>query len=150
MQVKNRDEIEEKYTWKTEDMISGKDEWDRLFRIVQKGVADVVAYSGKLKDKKSILACLDASTKCEDALGRLFCYAHMKRDQDVGNSENKALYDSVRNLYISYSGETSFVLPQLTALDEKFLGVGMAAVQQFDRIFFFRFHVKISLCLLLP
>ena len=46
----------------------------------------------------------------------------MKRDQDVGNSENKALYDSVRNLYISYSGETSFVLPQLTALDEKFLG----------------------------
>lgn len=122
MQVKNRDEIEEKYTWKTEDMISGKEEWDRLFAIVQKGVADVVAYSGKLKDKKSILACLDASTKCEDALGRLFCYAHMKRDQDVGNSENKALYDSVRNLYISYSGETSFVLPQLTALDEKFLG----------------------------
>ena len=34
MQVKNRDEIEEKHTWKTEDMISGKEEWDRLFAIV--------------------------------------------------------------------------------------------------------------------
>ena len=121
MQVKSRDEIEEKYTWKTDDLISGKEEWDRLYAFVKDGVSEIVAYNGKLKDKENILACLKTSTKYEDVLSRLFCYSHMKRDQDVGNSENKALFDSVRNLYIAYAGETSFVGPQLTALDEDFL-----------------------------
>ncbi len=121
MQVRNRDEIEEKYTWKTEDMIADKNEWDRLYDTVKNGVSDIVAFNGKLKDKKNILACLKTSTKYEDILSRMFCYAHMKRDQDVGNGENKALYDSVRNLYIGYAGETSFVMPQLSALDEEFL-----------------------------
>ena len=121
MQVKTRDEIEEKYTWKTEDMISGKEEWDRLYGLVKNGIAEIVAFNGKLKDKESILSCLRTSTKHEDALGRMFCYAHMKRDQDVGNSENKALYDSVKNLYIGYAEKTSFVTPQLSALDEDFL-----------------------------
>lgn len=96
MQVRNRDEIEEKYTWKTEDMIADKNEWDRLYDTVKNGVSDIVAFNGKLKDKKNILACLKTSTKYEDILSRMFCYAHMKRDQDVGNGENKALYDSVR------------------------------------------------------
>lgn len=121
MQVKTRDEIEEKYTWKTEDMIASKEEWDRLYSAVENGIAEITAYSGKLNDKKNILDCLKTSTKYEDILSRMFCYSHMKRDQDVGNGENKALYDSVYNLYIRYSGETSFVMPQLSALDESYL-----------------------------
>ena len=117
MQVRTRDEIEEKYTWKTEDMISGKEEWDSLYDSVKKGVSEIVAFNGRLTKKDDILACLRTSTKYEDILSRMFCYAHMKRDQDVGNGENKALYDSVHNLYIGYAGETSFVMPQLSALD---------------------------------
>lgn len=121
MQVRTRDEIEEKYTWKTEDMISGKEEWDKLFETVKNGIPEITAFNGKLKDKMNILACLKATTKYEADLSRMFCYAHMKRDQDVGNGENKALFDSVKNLYIGYAGETSFVMPQLSALDESFL-----------------------------
>lgn len=121
MQVRSRDEAEEKYTWKTDDMISDKAEWDRLYASVENDIPAIVAYSGKLTDKETVLACLKASTKCESVLSRMFCYAHMKRDQDVGNGENKALYDSVKNLYIGYTEKTSFFMPQISALEEGFL-----------------------------
>ncbi len=121
MQVKAREEIEEKYTWKTEDMIADKQVWDKLYERVQKGIAEVAAFNGRLKDRENILACFKKTTEFEEILDRMFCYAHMKRDQDVGNGENKALFDSVRNLYIAYAGETSFLMPQLTSLDEEFL-----------------------------
>lgn len=121
MQVKERKDIELKYKWKLEDIIADDKEWEDIFVRVTEGVSKIKAFDGKLKGKENILSCLKASDEVEELAERLYIYSSMRRDQDVSEAKYQGMCDKVENLVVQLSSETSFVGPQLTALDEDFL-----------------------------
>lgn len=121
MQVKTRDQIAEKYTWKLEDIIADDNEWQSLYDTVKEGIEKIKSFNGKLTTKENIAECLDICDSVEEKAERLYVYSAMRRDQDVSEAKYQGLCDKVENLVVALSSETSFVTPQLMALDDEFL-----------------------------
>lgn len=109
-----RDEIDEKYKWRLEDIYASEDEWESDF----KKLGEILPSLKDLKEgfadsAQNLLNALkridEVSLLCE----RLYVYAKMRRDENNSNARYQAMTDRAMSLYVAVSGETSFVAPAL-------------------------------------
>ncbi len=114
-----RSDIEEKYKWNTSDVFPNDEEWEKAFRAL--GKPEFSRFKGTLKDAESILAYFRAEEEYEIALMRVYLYAHMRHDEDVGNTKYNSCLSRVISLFTRLSSETAFATPELTALPEETL-----------------------------
>ena len=119
--MKKRQEIAEEYKWDFGDYFQNDEKWNEAFDDMQKQIAKLKSFSGKLTDRENILKFLKLSEKCTIQLEALYIYAHCKRDVDVANNVSQARQNKIENLLTEYSVAVSFVSPQLTKLDDQFL-----------------------------
>ncbi|MFI5269886.1 MAG: M3 family oligoendopeptidase, partial [Chloroflexota bacterium] len=79
---------------------------------------ELAAFEGKLGESADQLA---AGLKLHDdlgvTLGKLYSYAHMKRDEDSTQAYAQALHDRVVGLYSRFSAAAAFFTPEIVALD---------------------------------
>ncbi len=109
-----------KYEWAIEDIFKSVEEWNTLFLDTDKE-SSFDEFRGKLNDKSSFLACMKKQERVCRNLDRLYVYAMMLHDTDTANSSYDALLSKAINLSTKLSSNLSFVLPELTALDESVL-----------------------------
>ena len=117
-----RNEIDNKYKWKLEDIFETDALWEQDFKKMQDILPTLKDLkTGFLDSAQSLLDALvridEASLLCE----RLYVYAKMRRDEDNSNALYQGMTDRAMTLYVAVSGETSFVAPALTATDSKTL-----------------------------
>ena len=106
--------------WKTSDMFADQAAWDALYEKVEKAI-DFKKYEGKLGEKEQFKKCYDELYAALGDLELLAVYASMRHDEDARLSEFNALLSKVDALEVKFSAETAFIVPELTALDEKIL-----------------------------
>lgn len=53
-----------------------------------------------------------------ERLGRLYTYAHMRSDQDTGNSFYQGLNDKAGNLYTQAASATAYLVPEILSIEE--------------------------------
>ena len=114
-----RKEIEEKYFWNTADLYRDAAEWEKAYKAAEKET--LMPYRGKLGKKDTLLACLKKQDEISRRLERIYVYAHMLSDQDTGDAENGALVARAQSLLVKLNADSAYILPELTALDEKYL-----------------------------
>ncbi len=109
-----RNEIDDKYKWNLGDIFASDADWENDFTRLQgllpalKGLKEGFAQSAKaLAD--AMVRIDEASLLCE----RLYVYAKMRRDEDNANALYQGMTDRAMSLYVTVSGETSFVAPAL-------------------------------------
>ena len=117
-----RNKIDNKYKWKLEDIFESDALWEADFKKLQKILPTLKGLkTGFLSSAESLRDALvhidEASLLCE----RLYVYAKMRRDEDNANALYQGMTDRAMTLYVTVSGETSFVAPALTAADERLL-----------------------------
>src|SRR5207302_1642848 len=76
------------------------------------------AFEGQLGASAQRLASgLELHDELGVTLGKLFSYAHMKRDEDTTKSATQALHDRVVGLYARFGAAAAFYTPEIVALD---------------------------------
>ncbi len=115
--IKNRDEIEDRYKWNLGAMYKSLEEVKQDMAKVQELLEQFKSYGGRLDNRETILEALLLQDQCDQLMEKCYTFAHMRLDQDNTNTESLALFDQVKTLYVFYSETFSFFIPELMKLD---------------------------------
>ncbi|MHC4584368.1 MAG: oligoendopeptidase F [Planctomycetota bacterium] len=118
-QTRERAEISDKYKWNLEDLYSSDEAWNQAKQELVAQFDEVSGYKGKLANSASeLLACLKFSSSVSKDFGRLYSYANMKSDEDVGNSKYLAMKQEIQQLSTDYSSKAAFIRPEIAEMDK--------------------------------
>lgn len=115
-----RSEVKTEYKWKVEDLFQTDEEWEKAYSEVS-GALDFSAYRGTLNTPESILAYFKAEEAAEIKLLRVYGYAFLRHDEDVRVTKYNSYYARVMSLITRLGAETSFAMPEISALPEETL-----------------------------
>lgn len=120
-----RSEVNERDIWRTEDIFGSVAEWEKEFSELNKTLPGILQFKGKLGDKYEFLACMEFNSSVCQRLERLYCYAHLKHDENSADETGLGLFSRAQDMYMHYSTYESFVTPELGKLDEVTLSAYM-------------------------
>jgi len=119
-QTRERAEISDKYKWNLEDLYSSDEAWNTAKQELVAQFDEVSGYKGKLANSASeLLACLKFNSSVSKEFGRLYSYANMKSDEDVGNSKYLAMKQEIQQLRTDYSSKAAFIRPEIAEMDKE-------------------------------
>ncbi|MCJ7840359.1 oligoendopeptidase F [Lederbergia sp. NSJ-179] len=114
-----RSEIPEEMTWRLEDIFASDEEWEKEYQAIKGLVKEAGQYKGTIGESAEQLnRVLQFQSEVFERLGKLFTYAHMRYDQDTGNSHFQGLNSRAESLYSLVASEFSYVVPEILAIDE--------------------------------
>ena len=116
--AKERENVPQNLKWKTEDIFATMQDWEDLYQKVSQKL-DFSEYEGKLNNVETVLECFTKLNEVTLDMNRLGVYAFMKHDEDTRKSEYVALNSRMTTIEIQFSKNTSFIVPELTALPVK-------------------------------
>ncbi len=114
---KNRSEVPDKYKWDLHDFFKDDNEFNKMLDDTKILISDIKNYEGKLKDSNELYDFLDLYFKCESNIERLYVYAYLINDQELGNSISISRKAKSESLIRDFSVNTSFFLPELISLN---------------------------------
>ena len=115
-----RTEVEQKYKWAVEDVFPSDEAWEVAFDALAPKI-DFAKYRGTLNTAEHLLSYFKEEEALAIDVMRVYLYAFLKHDEDVGNTKYMGYMGKMMGLMTKYSMETSFVTPELTALPEETL-----------------------------
>ncbi|UAL53333.1 oligoendopeptidase F [Metabacillus dongyingensis] len=114
-----RTDIAVEDTWKLEDIFENDEAWEAEFKEVKASLPKIGEFKGKLGDSADgFLEALTYQDAVMERLGKLYTYAHMRYDQDTGDSHYQGLNDRASNLYTQASSVSSYIIPEILSMDE--------------------------------
>ena len=113
MQVRKREEIDEKLKWRLEDIYESEDLIDVDIKKVQVIVDKICAYQGKLNTKENILDVFKLDDDMQFLLGKLYSYAHMRLDQDCTNTKYKEMKSKIEAILTDIYAKEAFITPEI-------------------------------------
>ena len=113
-----REQIEQRYKWRLEDIIPSDEVWEEEFAKLAKYGDELAAFDGALKDRDSVLRCLKLDDEASLCAERIYVFSAMRRDENVGDPAAQKRCDRAETAMVRLSERTSFVTPQLIALGE--------------------------------
>ena len=132
-----RKEVETQYRWKTEDIFGSDEAWEAAF-VALETLPDVSSFRGNLNTAENVAAYFALTDAYEVKLMRVYLYAFLKHDEDVRVTKYNAYVAKVMSLFTRYGAETSFAVPELTALPEETL----AAIAEDERLKDYDYSLK--------
>ena len=120
--LNKRTDIQEKYKWKIEDIYSSAGKWEKDYIDVKQKMAKFTSFKGKSLESSNMLSnLLETYMEIMETAEKLFIYAHIKKDEDNTNTGSQALLDRAQTLLVELRSSSSFMEPEILALDEKIL-----------------------------
>ena len=116
---KNRNEVPEKYKWDISEYCKDDNEFNELYEEAKKMVNELPNYVGCTKDKDKIYEFIKLSTSTNSLIDRLYVYAIMLNDQELGVSSSQEKVSKIEDLCNNYSINTNFFEPELLELDKE-------------------------------
>lgn len=114
-----RNEVAAEDTWKLEDIFESDEVWNKEFDEIKNELAKMADYQGKLgESSETLYKALSFQDSLMERLGKLYTYAHMRYDQDTGNSFYQGLNDRASNLYTQASSVSSYMVPEILSIEE--------------------------------
>ena len=117
-----RQEIDQKYKWKLEDIFPSDDAWEAEFKKLEGAFASADEIEQNLtQSAESMADCLKKIDSLSLMSERLYVYARMRRDEDNGNAKYQGMTDRATGISVRLSAAFAFVSPKLLAMEEKTL-----------------------------
>lgn len=122
--VMERTDMPSEYCWNVADMFASQAMWEETYE-KYKGEDNEIrwpnlqSYKGKLHDPKTLRLALDEYFELDRQFTRLYVYAHLRNDEDLGNDKNKGSFLRISSLLHQFSSEISWVQPELLSLSEE-------------------------------
>lgn len=118
-ELKNRNEMDPKYTWNLNDMVKDLDDWQALYDTIESDTKEITALSGKLLDSAdNLYECLHKKDQLTIKFNRIFVYSNMSSHQDTNNSDAQTLVQKIGSLQVNVSSQLAFIDPEIMSGDE--------------------------------
>ncbi len=120
----SRSEVAVQDRWNVEALYQTSDSWKADLALA-KGQErspkwpDLAQFKGRLKDASSTVSLIDSYLSLQRRLEKLYAYAHLRLDEDLGNDTFKSGFGQISSLLHEFSLETSWIEPELLSLDQK-------------------------------
>ncbi len=121
---KSRNEIPLEDRWNVEALYPNPEAWKQ--ELVQvKGEErsprwpDLHTYKGQLNDPTVAASLMETYLNLDRKLSKLHTYAHLRVDEDLGNDTFKSDFGMISSLMHDFVLETSWIEPELLALNER-------------------------------
>ncbi|MFB4165710.1 oligoendopeptidase F [Alteribacillus sp. JSM 102045] len=119
-QLPKREEVSKEWTWDLEDIFATDEEWEKEFKEVKDLLPSLTSFKGKLGESADTLyQALKKQDEIAERFGRLFTYAHMRYDQDTGNSFYQGLEDRASGLAAKLGQKMAFIVPEILSIPEE-------------------------------
>ncbi len=116
---KNRNEVPSEYKWDLTEYCKDDKEFNELYAQAKKMVDELPNYVGCTKSKDKLYEYIKSSVATNSLIDRLYVYALMLNDQELGVSSSQEKVSKIEDLYNSYSINTNFFEPELLKLDKE-------------------------------
>ena len=115
----DREKIAEKDRWNVAAIYASWDDWNKEFTEWQNKGKEVAKFRGKLKEgPKTVLQLLICALEIERHLDKLYTYAHLRHDEDVGNDAHKQAYLRILNLAQELREAMCWIEPEFLSLSD--------------------------------
>jgi len=114
-----REEIDDIFKWKLEDIYENEELWEKDFSEVKSKLSLFDEYRGHIDTAEKLLGVLKLRDEVAMKVDRLFTYARMRRDEDNSRPKYQALSDRAMSLVVELSSKTSFIEPEILSLSEE-------------------------------
>lgn len=112
--MKTRDQIQEKYKVNIKEMFETEEEFLNEIAVLNDDIKKISDYEGHiLQDANHLLKLLELSEELDKKVERVYIYANINNDFDLGNERSNENYGKAFKLYQEYSTLSSFVVPEL-------------------------------------
>lgn len=121
-ELAKRSEVAEEYTWDLSDMYTDKKTWEAELNEISSIMDEIEKTEGNVTASASqLLNVLEKSALAGQKLELALNYAARLYDQDKKNTKHQAMEQKANALAAEYSSQTSFIVPEILALDETVL-----------------------------
>lgn len=122
-ELPKRSEVAEEYTWDLSDMYTDKKIWEAELNEISSIMEEIEKTEGNVTASASqLLNVLEKSALAGQKLELALNYAARLYDQDKKNTKHQAMEQKANALAAEYGSKTSFIVPEILALDETVLG----------------------------
>ena len=139
--MKTRDQIDSKYKWNIEAMMPDESVIEPdLEEIKNNALEYQQKYHGHLTESAEML--YEAFADKDDIwrrLEKIYVYAHMKRDEDNGNSRYQGMSDMCMSVIAAVSASMSFFTPELLAADDSVI---LGYIEADERLKTYEFAIR--------
>ncbi|MDQ0222147.1 oligoendopeptidase F [Streptococcus moroccensis] len=147
--VKNRTEIDEKYTWDLSTIFPSDEAWEAELSEIMVALEEASRFEGTLAQSgHALLEVTEAYLALARRIDTLYVYGHMKNDQDTREAKYQEFNAKGKTAYAKLSQVFAFYEPELLALSEETFNQfvkeepGLEAyAHYFDRLFQNKPHV---------
>ena len=115
-----RNEIEDQYKWKIEDLFPSDEAWEKEYEKTKGLVSGLGQYKGKLSDSASeLLDFLKLKDKVLFNFERVAVYAHRKHHEDMRVGLYQGLVNQISSLAVGISSALSYAEPEILEIPEE-------------------------------
>lgn len=116
--VRQRDEVETKYTWNLTDLYPDDEAWENAYENVSERVDDLAAYQGQVTESAAtLLNILEVREDIMRTVANISTYATLRRDEDTTNQQYQGLAARAQSLVAQANSAASFIEPELQESD---------------------------------
>ena len=117
--IPTRDQIDDRYKWDLTDIYKTDNDWEIDFRWVENNLSIYKKFEGRLSSGTSeLLSSLKFNDEINAKVEKLYLYAMLSKDSDMRVTKYQGMDDRIKNLYSRVSTASSFINPELLAIDE--------------------------------
>ncbi len=117
-----REEISALFKWALEDIYPDGTAWEEDYVQLKEIMGTLAALEGTLQHSaEDLLKALTAYGTVMEKAEKLFVYAHMKKDEDNGESTSQALLDRAQASMVEAESTAAFIVPELLTIPKQVL-----------------------------
>lgn len=122
-----RDQVPVENCWNLAPLYPDDQHWEESFDRVRAALSEYETYRGRMAESAQLLRqALDFHLQTFREMDRVATYAHLKSDQDRGNPHYLGLYQRSMGLWSQAAEASSFIQPEILAIDEETMDALMA------------------------
>ena len=125
-QLKARKEMDPAYTWDFTDLYPSDEAWEQEVNALKAEIPALAALKGTMTSADNLKNLLDRMYAVEERLALAMEYAFFHVSTDNGDPAYQRMQGMVQQLMAEYAGATSFIRPEILAVDEELLNGWMA------------------------
>ncbi|WP_336325818.1 oligoendopeptidase F [Halovenus sp. HT40] len=118
--VPERGDIDEQYKWDLQSLFETDEQWQEAYEAVESRLDELRAFEGQAaEDAETLLSLFENYEDVMRTVANVMAYARMRKDEDTRDGERQAMATRAQSLYAEADSATSFIEPEIQALDRE-------------------------------
>ena len=118
--LRRRDQVPAEDRWNVAAIFASDQAWEDALAASRRLPEEVAAFQGRLGESAETLAsALETYFGANREMEKIFVYAHLRADEDLGNSHYQQMVDRARSAYIALSTAGAYIAPEILTIESE-------------------------------